>query len=173
MKKYIAIGLLAALLLSLAGCGGSLKEPVSFYYLRHPDHITYGTEDGLVASEQREASGHIGDLNYLLTLYLVGPLDEGLVSPIPEGVTLENLVLHQKDLIVVLNERFSELSGLELTTACVCISATCFSLADVEEVTIISPETEFSEGVNLTLTRESVTFLDSSLPAAEAVDENT
>ena len=168
MRKTIVLLLLGAILLSLGACGSSLKEPVSFYYLRNPNTIVYGSADGLVAPEQREAAGHVGDLEYLLTLYLGGPLDDRLVSPIPEGVTLENLVIRQKNLILVLSSQFAELTDVELTAACVCIATTCFSLTDVDEVTILSPETHLSEGVSMTLTRDSVTFLDDSIPSGNA-----
>ena len=42
----------------------------------------------MISSEQREASGHADDLHYLLSLYLIGPSSDELVSPLPWGTRL-------------------------------------------------------------------------------------
>lgn len=168
MKKLLSLALALCLLIGLCACSSSLKEPVTFYYVRHPDHITYGAADGFISPEEREASGHTGDLSYLLSLYLVGPLDETLLSPFPEGTRLENLVLHQDTIVVELSQELSSLSGVELSVACACISATCFSLTDAVEITVVSPETELHDGVSMTLTRDSITLIDDALPPEES-----
>lgn len=167
MKRLFSLALALCLVVGLCACGSNLMEPVTFYYVRQADHITYGAADGYISPEEREAAGHIGDLSYLLSLYLVGPLDETLVSPFPEGTRLENLVLHQDTVVVVLSEEFSRLSGVELSVACACVSATCFSLTDATEITVISPETEMHDGVSITLTRDSITLIDDALPPEE------
>ncbi len=164
MKKWIAPVLVVLILVALAGCGSSLKEPVSFYYLRTAETIQYGAEDGMIASEEREASGHIEDLQYLLSLYLAGPLDLGLESPFPAGIKMDHLVIHRDSLVIVLSEDFSGLSGMDLTAACACLTATCFSLTDADEITIISPECGENDGVNLTFDRQSFALVDTYLP---------
>ncbi len=62
-----------------------MKNPVTFYYPRR--EYQYGAEDGVISSEQREASGHADDLHYLLSLYLIGPSSDELVSPPAMGNT--------------------------------------------------------------------------------------
>ena len=85
MKRFLC--LLLCLCLFLPGCSGELmKNPVTFYYPRR--EYRYGAEDGVISSEQREASGHTNDLRYLLSLYLIGPSSDELVSPLPWGTRL-------------------------------------------------------------------------------------
>ena len=85
MKRFFC--LLLCLCLFLPGCSGELmKNPVTFYYPRR--EYRYGAEDGVISSEQREASGHANDLRYLLSLYLIGPSSDELVSPLPWGTRL-------------------------------------------------------------------------------------
>ena len=85
MKRFFC--LLLCLCLFLPGCSGELmKNPVTFYYPRR--EYQYGAEDGVISSEQREASGHANDLRYLLSLYLIGPSSDELVSPLPWGTRL-------------------------------------------------------------------------------------
>ena len=85
MKRFFC--LLLCLCLFLPGCSGELmKNPVTFYYPRQ--EYRYGAEDGVISSEQREASGHTNDLRYLLSLYLIGPSSDELVSPLPWGTRL-------------------------------------------------------------------------------------
>ena len=66
-----AFCLFLAICLFFSGCslsGERMREPVTFYYPRRV--YQYGVEDGVIAAEQREASGHRKDLSYLLALYL-------------------------------------------------------------------------------------------------------
>ena len=61
MKRFFC--LLLCLCLFLPGCSGELmKNPVTFYYPRR--EYQYGAEDGVISSEQREASGHADDLHH-------------------------------------------------------------------------------------------------------------
>ena len=170
MRKLVCVLTVLCLLAPLAACS-SLKEPVSFYYPRQYDAIAYGEEAGFISPEEREASGHWGDLSYLLALYLAGPLSEELVNPFPAGTLLENLVLHQDSIVIVLSGEFSQLSGVELTVACTCIASTCFELSEANEITIISDETELHSQVHITLTRDSILFSDDSLPLPEGSGE--
>lgn len=85
MKRFFCLFL--CLCLFLPGCSGELmKNPVTFYYPRR--EYQYGAEDGVISGEQREASGHADDLHYLLSLYLIGPSSDELVSPLPWGTRL-------------------------------------------------------------------------------------
>lgn len=162
MRRILILCILGCLVLNLAGCsfGSQLKEPVPFYYTRDGENYVYGEADGVITSEEREASGHTADLEYLLSLYLSGPLDEDLVSPFPEGTQLESIDRDSSGLIILLNDSFSQLSGMELTVACACISATCFALVDVQQVRIISPQTQYDSAVEMVITRDTLTLID-------------
>lgn len=165
MKKTTVCILLLVLFLSLTGCHNDLNEPANFYYPRQTDNIQFGVANGLVTVEQRELTGHTGDLQYILSLYLLGPLDTGLYSPFPEGTVLETILLEEGVLTVSLSEDFSQLSGMELTIACACLSSTCFDLADAAQIVILSPKTELYPQVEVTMERNCLTLLD-TLPLA-------
>lgn len=164
MRKIIAFIIAITLVLCSAGCntGSGLNDPVTFYYTRPNDGFLYGAADGVIAAEEREASGHTGELQYLLTLYLSGPLDDSLTSPFPNGTQLTALTQTADTLYIELSGEFSQLSGVRLTTACACISKTCFALRDVSQVTIQSPAFGDHPAVEITLTRDSLFLLDDS-----------
>ena len=59
----------------LSGCGffgERIREPVTFYYLcaDYQEKLCC-----VIVPEEREASGHSGDLSYLLALYQIGPAE--------------------------------------------------------------------------------------------------
>ena len=133
MKRIIAIFLLTALLLT--GCGNRLKEPVTFYYIRA------GYEEdmsAIIGSEQREASGHRDDLDYLLALYLMGPAEEDLSSPLPAGTSV--LAAEQDGAVVTLelSDSSDSMTDAQFTLAGSCLTLTCLEITDAEYITINS-----------------------------------
>lgn len=138
MKKALSLVLILALCLSGCAIGQDrLKEPVTFYYLRShtdaDDHEVF-FKDGAIGSESREASGHRQDLNYLLAMYLQGPLDPELESPFPAGCKAVDIRLEDRVLTVSLNTVAASLNDMELTIACACLAQTCMGLADADTV---------------------------------------
>ena len=73
MKRIVCM--ILALCFLLSGCGSfgaRIREPVTFHYLcaDYQEKLCC-----VIVSEEREASGHSGDLSYLLALYQMGPAD--------------------------------------------------------------------------------------------------
>ena len=146
MKRFFCLFL--CLCLFLPGCSGELmKNPVTFYYPRR--EYQYGAEDGVISGEQREASGHADDLRYLLSLYLIGPSSDELVSPLPWGTRL--LGVSRENGTVTL-----ELTDTEFTLACACLTMTTLSITGGDEVTITSGSR------SVTMSRDSLTLIDDS-----------
>ena len=165
MKKLLCIALTLSLLLSLAACGARGKEESArFYYLREPDNYLYGSADGVVTFEERDAAGHSGDMKYLLTLYLQGPLTEGLESPFPNGCKLVDLVRGGADVTVTLDSNFATLKGMDLTLACVCLARTCFSLVNAQSVRILAQSPRGDILIDETITIDSLILEDSIVP---------
>ena len=132
MKRLISI-FLAVLLLS--GCTEQLKEPVSFYYIRS------GYEEdmsNIVGVERREASGHRGDLSYLMALYFMGPADEELLAPLPGNTNMLSVALNGSQVVLQLSDTADSVSDAQFTVACACLTLTCLELTGAETVTIIS-----------------------------------
>lgn len=160
MKRILCLILTAGLLLS--GCafsGERIKDPVTFYYPRR--EYRYGTADGVIAPEQREASGHREDLDYLLALYLIGPTNEALYSPISRGVGF--LKIGQQDAAVTLEltDTTQSMTEAEFTLACACLTMTCLSITDAQSVTVVSGSRTVS------MSRDNLTLYDNNTEATE------
>ena len=166
MKKMLCL-LLSAVMLLLPACGiGGQNNAVMipFYYLRDPDTFLYGSPDGVISFENRDISGHEAELNYLLMLYLKGPLDEGLESPFPDGSRLLQLIEKNGKLSITLNSSFATLKGMDLTLACVCLAKTCFSLTDAESIRIMGKAADGTISIDETITINSLLLEDTALP---------
>ena len=136
MKRLICTLLAACLLLSfLASCGQKLKEPVIFYYRKD------AYEENMVSpieGEEREVAGHRDNLKYLLSFYLMGPISKDLISPLPRGTLVYNIIQKDTELTIELSNTSALLTDSEFSLACACLSMTCMGLANVENVTIVS-----------------------------------
>lgn len=157
MKRLLSLILILSFFLS--GCqalSGRIKEPVNFYYLRSDYQEDLSTA---FVSEHREASGHVDDLSYLMALYLMGPADETLRSPIPAGTRIfvkENNAYNVK---LELSDTEKSMTDSEFSIACACLSLTCLELTGTEEVTITSGNRSVTMNRdNLELTDSSITF---------------
>jgi len=85
VRRIFSLILTVILLISLSGChysdsSNDILEPVEFYYLRSSESFVYGSADGVIASEVREASGHTNDLTYLLSMYLPQEAQKSLTA---------------------------------------------------------------------------------------------
>lgn len=155
MKQFFALLIAACTLLTLSGCSGQ-EESVFFYYVR--SEFLPGAADGVIAAEPREVTGERG-FNYTLRLYLEGPVSDQYVSPFPSGLRLLSTKQEQDVAQVFLSEEFSALEDIDLTVACVCLANTCFALADVQQVQIITSSPE--EDQVITLDKDSFALQDS------------
>ncbi len=160
MKRFCC--LLLCLSLLLTGCGffgERIKEPVTFYYLR--DEYQFGSGGGVIGSEIREASGHRDSLSYLLALYLIGPSDEELHSPIPRGINIFSAELVENTVKLKLSDTSASLTDAGFSLACACLTLTCLDLTGAEEVTITSGSR------SVTMSRDNLTLFDSTTAAPE------
>lgn len=167
MKKFLSLLLIGSLLIFPSGCGTSRTDSdqtVSFYYLRSSDSYIYGATDGVVSYENRDTAGHNADLNYLLMLYLQGPLAEDLISPFPQGCKLLQLDRNDGKLTVLLNSNMATLRGMDLTLACVCFAKTCFSLTDADSIRIMVKTFDGKISIDQTITIDSLLLEDTLVP---------
>ena len=173
-KQTICLILIALFLGSLFGChyseSGDILEPVVFFYPRKPTSFVYGSNDGVITSEMREASGHTGDLDYLLSMYLRGPQDSELRTPFPKGCKLIDVQASNDILTVVLSAEFTTLENTELTLACAGLAKTCFALAEVQYVRVEAGAEERT--VSMTLDESSLLLADYSAFEAQSATEN-
>ena len=156
MKRFFPLFLILCLLLSGCGLAGEhFKEPVPFYYLR--SEYEYFTQDGVIVSEEREASGHREDLTYLLALYLMGPSEEELVSPLPRGIRIFKSEQTTDGITLQLSDSTATMTDLDFSLACACLTLTCLDISEEETVMIL-----WGEEI-ITMDESCLTLFDNSL----------
>ena len=164
MKRVLILMLALILTVALFACRfgkrGDVLEPVEFFYPRKAESFMYGSENGVISAEIREASGHVNDLKYLLSMYLYGPQDSELRSPFPPGCKLNGLRAEEDTLYVRLSEEFATLENTELTLACAALAKTCFSITDFTHICIDATTGE--KTISITLDADTLLFADNS-----------
>ncbi len=156
MKRLLILCCIGCLLL----CGCQLesredREPVLFYY-RQAEFVL-GEDNGSIAAEERDGTGHITDMNYLLRLYLAGPLSEELICPFPSDVQLSSIRTGQGKVTVTLTGSPEHLPEAQKTLACACLTLTCLDIFEEETVMIL-----WGEEI-ITMDESCLTLFDSSL----------
>lgn len=155
MKRIIAAVLILTALLGCTGCAQNRGTDTAQFYYRRAE-FQYGSSSGVIASEKRRLSGQPGDLNYLMTLYLLGPSSDKLELPFPEGTTLESAEQHGSEITIVLKTG-KTLTDSEWTLGSSCIALTCFAYTDAESVNVSN------ERKNLTIQKDTIVYMDEGL----------
>lgn len=161
MKRIFILFLILPLL--LAGCNREeiqAEHPITVYYkLEQPTH---GTADSVIAATVIEGKGHENDYSYLLSRYLKGSDDPLFARTFPRGTTLVSFKLDALTAKIVLGDRFSSLSGMDLTIACVCITRTVMELTGCQEVIIRAQTTKLNGENFITLSADSYLLIDTA-----------
>ena len=162
MKKLTLCILLFCLILPCFGCSNqeSVKTPVLYYYCR--SELSYDGAGSVITPEQRESAGHEEDIPYLLGQYLSGPKSSTLLQTFPTGTKLVSFTLEEKEAEVILNDGFAELSGMELTIACACITMTVTGLTEAETVHIRTESELLNNMEKITMSKDDLLLFDSS-----------
>lgn len=161
MKRLTAFVLTFALVLCCAACAPkdeTLTKPAAFYYC-HAE-VPYDGRTGLIVAEQREAARFGDDIAALLNAYLQGPTGEEFLSPFPAGIRVVSFNTSPTVITVVLSQEFSQLTGLDLIIACVCLSRTVFDIAPQNRVQIAAYDSTLDGQAYIVLDRDSVLLAD-------------
>ena len=154
MKKQLCLLLILLLLLPLMGCSSGENNSVPFYYCRKPEAYQYFAEDGVIHAEYRDLLGHRNDLGYMVSLYLAGPLEEGLISPFPKTARLLSFHQESASIRIELSDMGRSLTDPEFTLACACLTLTCLDFTHCNEVIITSGER------SITMNSETIVLFD-------------
>lgn len=155
MRRIITFILLLSWIPSLCGCGlfrNDDAESVSFYYMR--SEFQYNTEENIIVAESRKVSGHIKDVNYVLSLYLMGPLDEALLSPFLPGTRLYHASQGEDGVISIILSSQDNLTDSYFSLACACMALTCMNHFETDAVSISSGQR------SIVMTRDSLLLQD-------------
>ena len=136
MKRLVCL-IMVCFFLFFLGCNATTtKDSTRFYYSR--TNYAFGTESAVLTSENRDITGHEGDLQYLLSLYLVGPLNEELCSPFPASTKILSVEEKNTAVIIEISDCSKTLTESQFSLACACLTMTTFHLSGCEQVTIVS-----------------------------------
>ena len=153
MKRLFCL-FFAALLLMQSGCSSAVMDPVSFYYCRDAEHYQYFSPDGVIAPEERDLTGHRGDLRYLVGLYLAGPMEEGMVCPFPAHTQLLSARKIVNSVRIELSDLSESMTDAQFSLAGTCLSMTCMSFVSCGEVIVSSGDR------SITITPENILLFD-------------
>lgn len=167
MKRLTALILILFMIPGLWACGQKEEfvSPVNFYYLRAPlpnGEIHHGSADSVIVPEIREGDGHQANHADLLDIYLLGPLDEDCRSPYPVGTTLEEFTLENGVASIVLSDDFGELTGIDLSLACGCLTLTIMDMTGAESVSIQAESAMLDGKAAITMDRNTLVLIDNT-----------
>ena len=161
--KRILILILVLLLIPMTGCQRSstqeVETPVTLYYKRAQP--THGAADSVIAATVIEGKGHEDDYYYLLSWYLKGSDDPLFARTFPRGTTLISFKPDAFTAKIVLGDRISSLTGMDLTIACVCLTRTVVEMTGCQEVIISANTTKLNGEKYITLSADSYLLIDS------------
>lgn len=132
MKHVSIISLLLVIALVLPACSYEATEDENCFYYLNPSVELEQAETVICAT----ACSAEGSLTQLLEAYLEGPRDDSLISPFPDGTSLVHIAQEGESLSVILSDELAQITGIELTLACVCFAKTAISLTRVSHVEI-------------------------------------
>lgn len=173
MKRVIAFLMCVFLMSSLWACASrkeELKDPVNFYYLKVqlPDEIYHGTAESVITPELREGYEIKNDISKLISRYFNGPITDLCHTPFPSGTKLVSWSIDGTALFLTLSDPFAQLSGMDLTLACACLTKTCLGFGDFDTVSI-QTETQMLDGKSaVIMSEDSLLMLDETVTDSES-----
>lgn len=163
MKPYLCLILSVALLLCCVGCKSENREiidPVSFYYRVRTDNQE--RVSSMIDYEIRETTGFSDDMIGLLNVYLQGPESSAFISPFPADVFVVSYETDHANVVITLCSEFSQLSGVNLSIACACITMTVSELTNCEQVSIIAEDALLDGSNMITMHRNDLLLFDTA-----------
>ena len=159
MKRFLAL-LFLCILLFVSGCnnGTALDLPVKYYYPNAT--IAYGTEDGFISYEFREAKNKstLESIND----YLKGPTNSGHENPFPENTTAKQFELQNDIVYLILSDSYATLTGLDISIANACLSMTVLELTGASAVSIQCDTMQLDGQDSIIMDRNATMLYDSN-----------
>ena len=158
MRRVLcALCLTAAL--ALSGCGPSGGDSGVLLYFCTDAQTHHGP-----AIQSQPYTGPSGPgVEELVNALLAGPTQDGLVSPFPQGLSLQSWTLEDGLLTLNFSEQYGGLSDISLTLADYCLVLTLSQVEGVDTVQIQSAGHTYHSRSHQTLKAEEA-LLDQTLP---------
>ena len=160
--RRLLLSLVLALSLLLAGCGSSGESSgVLLYFCTDPnDHSQL---HGPAIQSQPYAGPSGPGVEELVNALLAGPTQDGLVSPFPQGLSLQSWDLEDGLLNLNFSEQYGGLADISLTLADYCLVLTLSQVEGVDTVQIQSAGHTYHSRSHQTMKADEV-LTDQSLP---------
>ena len=154
--------LLAAFIIILfmvSGCGTSARYTnIAFYYSYN--EMSFGSDDQAIGYEERIIHADSLDYDVIMAEYLEGPQSADLKSPFPKDTEIISIIVDQQIAYIVMSDNFSDLTGIELTLACACISLTTEKITGCAQVQISTENTMLDNRKTITINTNELSFLE-------------
>ena len=160
MKRSIAVLMTVTMVLTiLTGCGNR-NTPDGKYklYYCHSEY-QYAADSGVLSWEYYTPSA-AADFEYVLQRYLRGPESKDMVAPFPSGLRLVALELKENKAQITLTKELAELSGVDLTIACACITLTVWDLTQLATVDIRAQDVLLNNQKSIIMNAEELILSD-------------
>lgn len=164
MKKVLCL-ILALVCLITIGCNRpeeKIQVPVNFYYRR--TQISYGASDSVIAAAAAESVGYENDPVGLLNLYLMQSAPEGFTNTFPTGTKINSLTVNDGTAELIVTSALNQLSGLDLTIACACLTLTTLELTGSVSVCIRPASGDLGGAESITMDESCLLLLDVYVP---------
>lgn len=165
MNRIVACILLAVISLGLTGCvllSEDQGDTTTLFYIRS-DHQYHGP-DNVIVGEIRTLAPQT-EPPQLLELYLSGPVDDSLTSPIPKGTEVVDIQEYSGLLEITLSDTEEKLSDVQFSLACVCLGKTMMEDPGIIQVTVFSGERTMTVNRNNYLLTDEVGTTESTKEA--------
>ena len=161
MKRTVTILLVCLCMLFVCGCSQKDPEyirPANFYYCNQT--VSYNSHIGVIRPEVREAHWIGENIDRFMEEYLRGPLSDDLYSIIPAKTVLLSVQVQENTAFLNFSQELSSLSGIELTSASVCLVKSLHDFAGIETVVISADGSLLDERESYTLSLEDIVTMD-------------
>lgn len=163
MKRSFCCLLCCACLLLCIGCGKNSADSetgTAFFYPQA--QLSYQPGSAAIGSELRSLENH-GTWAQVLNIYFAGPQSEHLSSPFPAGLETRKTTIENGTLYITVSAHLAQLTGLELTMACSCLTLTCLELTGADTVVISAEDSLLDGQKTITMDKNTLLLLDSVL----------
>ena len=143
--------------------------PVKYYYLQ--SEVQFNQSDGVIGAEIQEAKGIESNYTQLLRIYLTGPSSNAYRSPFPRDIHLVSLVFEGDILVITLSNNFADLSGRDLTLACVCLGMTAMEITNTQSVKIRTESLPLDGKASITINSDSIQIIDDHKQYIENIEK--
>ena len=138
MNRLIRTLLVALFLLTF--CSSSTTQEnqqsntLTFYYCN--SNAIQNLDTYVIAAEKRNPKEFSDALDVLLDEYFKGPVSSDLFSPFPGNLKVESIVQSNTHIQITLSSVFSNLSDVDYSLACACLTKTVHELTGFENIYI-------------------------------------